>query len=346
MPDSSISHTEESDPNQEIPVVTKNSTNLDKGKGRAEEWVDEQVKTLDPRAKDFNSPSVSRQAALSMPGETLVRETTRAWVDPKALARLIRAQASTTVEDAQTRSGEDDLLLFPAEQVEPAQFVREALEQVTKEMGEVQAIAKSQGSKITPVVRKGFERMAHQGTLVDQPGILPGISSESALHYPEDGDINRGSDDHDQGQDKDYQSSIVESVRKDFSDFKEATESFLGKIDKSLKQIDARLRALEGIPTPVREQGEIVSHRRILSSEASPRPVAVYTPTSGASMVSSQAVDTLFILKTRHTLSPAVQHSIFTKNIGTQIADSLKLPVPKEKWTPSGLAQLISEIPT
>lgn len=323
----------------------KNATKLDKGKERAEEWVAGQVPALDLKAEIFDNPEARKHEAPSVPGDTLVKETTKAWMDPKALAQLIRAQTSGNIEDAQTRSREEDLLSPQAEQIEPAQFVREALERVTEEMEEAQALAKSQGSKITPVVRKGFKRMAHKGFLVDQPNALPDFSTGPALHYLEDGGIDQGSDDPDQGQDNDYQSSIVESIRKDFSDFKEATESFLGKIDKSLKQIDARLKALEGIPTPVREQGEVVSHRRVLSSETSPRPVAVYTPTSGASTAPRQTIDTLFLLKTRHTLSPAVQHSILTKNVGAQIADSLKLPIPKEKWTPSGLAQLISEIP-
>jgi len=315
-----------------------------KGKGRAEEWIVDQAQSNTGSGERTEKPMLAGEKESLAPGENLVKETTKAWIDPKALAQLIRAQTSSTAEDAQTRSGEEDLLSPRAETVEPASFVHAALEQVTEEIREVQAAAQLQEGKITLGVRKGFKRMGHRGNLVDKPSTIPIAGPSLPISDPEGDDNGQEEESLEHEQGDDYQSSVVESVRKDFSDFKEAMESFVWKIDKSMKQIDARLKALEGMPTPVREQGEVVSHRRVLSSETSPRPVAVYTPASGAPGPATQAIDTSFILKTRHTLSPAVQHSILTKNIGAKLADSLVLPIPKDKWTPSGLSQLISKL--
>lgn len=325
-------------------IEERGRPNLNKGKERAKEWISDQADYTEAAEGSIPISDITKRAEAQSSGDTLVKETAKAWIDPKALAQLIRSQTSGPVEEAQTRTGEEELLSPGIANVEPLQFVGEALKQVTEEMDQVHALAKSQGGKITPTVRKGFQRRAHRGHLVDVPDASSSINPEpNVVSYEGEGDRTNDSD-LNRDQDDDYQSSVVESIRKDFSDFKEATQSLFWKIDKSLKQIDARLKALEGMPTPIREQGEVVSHRRVLSSDSSPHPVAVYTPTSGATSSNAHSVDTAFLLKTRHTLSPAVQHSILVKNVGASIANALKLPVIKSDWTPAGLDRLITNI--
>lgn len=329
--------------NEGVQTTTRGPFSPRKGKDRAEEWVSSQA-GYSVGAKAGTSTVETSGERNKVPGDTLVKETAKAWIDPKALARLIREQASGGAENPQTRSGEEELMIPGPALVEASQFVDDALKQVTEEMKEVHANAKAHGGKIVPAIRKGFQKKAHKGGLVDVPTLpFPSGSSLVTPGLEGNGEGGEGSG-VDGEQDDDYQSSVVESIRKDFSDFKEATQSFFWKIDKSLKQIDARLKALEGLPTPVKELGEVVSHRRVLSSGLSPHPVAVYTPASGATSSAPVNVDTSFLLRTRHTLSPAVQHSILVKNIGVQLADSLKLPILKPDWTPEGLSELIAGI--
>jgi hypothetical protein len=278
--------------------------------------------------------------------DLLEKATNQAWVNPKELADLIRARTvPKTTEDVQTRTGDDLLLLPETDTASPAQLVRTALEVVTEEMKSTHLAAKDNNTTPVRAIRKGFKPLAHQGELVETPNLaIRPVINATAAQVTIEKEEEAAMDPQASGDD-DYQSSIVDSLRKDFSDFKQATESYMSRIDRVFKQMDARLRAIESQPVLTTNPEGVKEHRRVLSTSPSSIPIATYTPSEQLSMATAPKIDTTFVIRIRYTSSPAVQHSILTKYLGAKFADILGLPIKREMWSPKGLAELLANVP-
>jgi hypothetical protein len=189
---------------------------------------------------------------------------------------------------------------------------------------------------------RGYKQIGHQPGLLDQPQQLKKVSGLATEVSSEDVVVPGEGQDALTDPDETYQSSEVGSLRKDFVDFKSTTESYLRRLDKTLKTIDARLRTMEGQPVPMIEQGKVTSHRRVISSGMTSPPIAVYTPVPGPAPPKTTLVDVSFVVKARYTASPAVQHSVISKYIGKDVADSVALPISRELWNVKGFESLFN----
>lgn len=310
--------------------------------GSLEDWVKDvatgqgtitQLPAGDPKAKIKESS-----------GQSLAAATSEVWLDPKALAAAIRQRsAEQAAENPTTVAGEEELFAPLPSDPEVNMTLKTALDQVTEEMKAVHGLAQQTSSSTVALAKRhrGYRGIGHRSDLVDRP-LSPLLKSRDPADLKPDNATGL-EDDQDPLTDPDenYQSSEVGSLRKDFTDFKSATESYLERMDKTLKSIDARLKSIESHPAPMMEHGQLISHRRVLSAGLTSPPVAVYTPITETTQQKNLSVDVGFVTRTRYPSSPVVQHSVLSKHLGKDIANSIKLPITRELWNVSGLESLL-----